>query len=319
MLKRTPSIQWSLSVALPLCLAIVACQPAAEEVTEAPPESPTTTVAEASAPSGLVEVRLEDFAFYAPASMASGWTTLRMTNGGKQPHFMILWKLPEGVNFDAYAEFSREFQDHYDRYFAGETGQQEMIDSVVGSLPEWFGELKGMGGVALTSPGLTSETTILLEPGDYVMECYVVTPEGQFHGTEGMLRPLIVTDETTGLEPPEADVRITLTNYAMALEGELTAGEHVIAVYAADQAEGIVLHDVNLARLGPDTSLEEVANWMSWIDALRDPAPAEFLGGADHLAGGSTGYFRVDLEPGRYAFVSEGFANKGMIHEFTVE
>jgi len=319
MWKRTLSFRGSLFVAIPMCLIAVACQPAAEEVTETPPESPTAEVAEASSPSGLVEVRLEDFAFYAPARMASGWTTFRMTNGGEQPHLMILWKLPEGVNFDAYAEFGRAFQDHYDRYFAGETGQQEMIDSVVGDLPEWFGELKGMGGVALTSPGLTSETTVLLEPGEYVMECYVVTPEGQFHGTEGMLRPLIVTDETTDLEPPEADVRITLTNYAMEVEGDPTAGEQVIAVYAADQAEGIILHDVNLARLDSDTSLEEVANWMSWIDALRSPAPAEFLGGADHLAGGSTGYFSVDLEPGRYAFVSEGFANQGMIHEFTVE
>ena len=58
---------------------------------------------------------------------------------------------------------------------------------------------------------------------------------------------------------------------------------------------------------------------MSWIDELRTPAPAEFLGGADHLSGGSTSYFRVRLEPGRYAFVSEGFAARGMIHEFEVQ
>ena len=319
MWKRALPFRGTLTVAIPMCLTIVACQPAAEEVSEVAPESSTEEIAEASTPSGMVEIRLEDFAFYAPAHLASGWTTLRMTNDGEQPHFMILWKLPQGVNFDAYAEFSRMFQDHYDRYFAGETDQQVMIDSVVGDLPEWFGELKGMGGVALTSPGLTAETTVLLEPGDYVMECYVVTPEGQFHGTEGMLRPLIVTDETTGLEPPEADVKITLTNYEMAVEGDITAGEQVIAVHAVDHAEGIVLHDVNLARLDSDTSLDEVAKWMSWIDALRTPAPAEFLGGADHLAGGSTGYFRVDLEPGRYAFVSEGFATQGMIHEFTVQ
>ena len=50
------------------------------------------------------------------------------------------------------------------------------------------------------------------------------------------------------------------------------------------------------------------------------PEPAEFLGGADHLGPGATSYFRVDLTPGRYAFVSEGFAaSHGMVHEFTVE
>ena len=135
-----------------------------------------------------------------------------------------------------------------------------------------------------------------------------------------MLRPLIVTAESTGLEPPEADVKITLTNYAMQVDGDLTAGEHVIAVHAAEQAEGIVFHDVNLARLSPEASLDQVGTWMSWIDALRVPAPAEFLGGADHLGPGATSYFRVDLKPGRYAFVSEGFAaSHGMVHEFTVK
>lgn len=295
-------------------LCVVACQPAAEE----PAEAPARPVATA-APTGVVEVTLEDFAFFAPARLASGWTTFRMTNTGEQPHFMLLWKLPEGVTFDAYAEFGRMFQEQYDRYFGGDATQEEMIGGVVAGLPEWFGELRGMGGVALTSPGRTAETTVLLEPGDYVMECYVVTPEGKFHGSLGMLRPLIVTEENTGLEPPQPDVRITLSNYAMQVEGDLSAGEHVIAVQATEDAEGIVLHDVNVARLSADASLEEVGQWMSWVDALRVPAPAEFLGGADHLAGGATSYFRLDLEPGRYAFVSEGFATQGMVHEFTVQ
>ena len=147
----------------------------------------------------------------------------------------------------------------------------------------------------------------------------VLTPEGQFHGTLGMLRPLIVLDEETGAAPPAADVTVTLSNYSMAIEGDLTAGEHVIAVTAAESAEGLVMHDANLARLDAEASLDELGTWMSWIDALRVPAPAEFLGGVDHLAGGSTGYFRVTLAPGRYAFVSEGFATQGMVHEFTVE
>ena len=298
-------------------LCCFACQPAAEKAAESPAE--TTEIGETEAPKGVVEVRLEDFAFHAPAQMASGWTTLRMTNEGEQPHFMIFWKLPEGVEFADYAEFGRMFQDYYDLYFQGETTQQEMIDSVVAGLPEWFGDLVAMSGVALTSPGHTAETTVHFEPGDYVMECYVVTPEGQFHGSEGMLRPLIVTEEETGLEPPEADIQITLSNYEMAVDGELIAGEHVIAVHATERAEGIVFHDVNLARLDPDASLEEVGTWMSWIDALRIPEPAEFLGGADHLGPGATSYFRANLEPGRYAFVSEGFATQGMVHEFTVK
>ena len=179
---------WLVVVTTAATLTLIACQSTTEEPAEAPAE-----LVEAAASPGVVDVTLEDFAFLAPARLASGWTTFRMTNTGEQPHFMILWMLPAGVEFADYAEFSRMFQDQYDRYFGGETTQEEMIGGVVAGLPEWFPQLRGMGGVALTSPGLTAETTVLLEPGDYVMECYVVTPEGEFHGSLGMLRPLIVT------------------------------------------------------------------------------------------------------------------------------
>jgi hypothetical protein len=301
-------------VVLVVALSLFACQPAPDDQVPAPAEPESGDAAEA-----IVDVRVEDFAFHAPPQLNSGWTTFRMSNEGEQPHFMMLWKLPENVDFAQYSEMSRMFQEEYDRYTGGEFNEEELVGSIGASLPAWFGELGAMGGVALTSPGHSAETTVHLEPGDYVMECYVVTPEGIFHGTEGMLRPLIVTEEGTGAEPPAADVEITLTNFEMVVEGELTAGEHVFAVHAVDAAPGIVAHDVNLARLSEDTSLDEVASWMNFITALRNPAPAEFLGGADHLGGGSTAYFRAVLEPGRYAFVSEGFSTQGMLHEFVIE
>lgn len=297
-------------------LWLAACQPSTPDEPAAAPESPQPDAAPAG---GIVEVTVQDFAFVAPPTLPSGWNTLRMTNAGEQPHFLMMYRLPEGVTFDQYAQMSAVFQEEYDRYYSGEVTVDELLAAIGGRLPEWFPQLVGAGGVALTSPGQTSETTLALQPGEYVMECYVLTPEGRFHGSEGMLRPLIVTEESSGGTAPEADVRITVSNYAYQVEGDLTAGEHVIQVDVVDQAEGIVLHDVNLARLAPETSLDAVGAWMNFIDALRAPEPATFLGGVDHMSGGTTGYFRVNLEPGRYAFVSEGFAARGMVHEFTVE
>ena len=298
-------------------VALVGCQ---SSEPEAPVETPPETVAETPAEPGVVEVTLEDYSFLAPPRLRSGWTTFRMTNKGEQPHFMLFWRLPEDRTFDEYAaEVSQPFQQEFDRFYAGEVSRDEMLENVVGRLPEWFGTVKGMGGVGLTSPGRTSETTVLLEPGDYVMECYVISPEGKFHGSLGMLRPLIVDEESTGLVPPEADIQITLSNYEMRIEGEAGAGEHTVAVHAAENAEGLIGHDVHLARLEADTSIEELVGWMSWIEALRPPVPAEFLGGADHMAAGRTSYFTVSLDPGRYAWISEGFASAGMVQEFVVE
>ena len=58
---------------------------------------------------------------------------------------------------------------------------------------------------------------------------------------------------------------------------------------------------------------------MSWIDGMRPQPPAEFLGGAEHVSAGRTGYFTVTLEPGRYVWISEGYASAGMLQEFVVE
>lgn len=306
-----------LVIALAGC-GLVACQPPEPE---GPVETPTETPATEPVETGVVEVTLEDYSFLAPPRLRSGWTTFRMTNNGEQPHFMLFWRLPEGKTFDEYAaEVSQPFQQEFDRFYAGEVSRDEMLANVAGRLPEWFGSVEGMGGVGLTSPGRTSETTVLLEPGDYVMECYVISPEGKFHGSLGMLRPLIVDPESTGMEVPEGDIHISLSNYVMSVEGETLAGEHTVAVHATENAEGLIGHDVHLARLEADTSIDELVEWMSWIEALRPPVPAaEFLGGADHLTAGRTSYFTVTLEPGRYAWISEGFASAGMIEEFVVE
>jgi len=307
-----------------VALGLVACQspdaePAAESSTEAAAGSVATSPTDATE-EGVVEVTVQDFSFLAPPELRSGWTTFRMTNMGEQPHFMLLWRLPEGRTFGDYTEqIARPFQEQYDRYVSGELGQPEMLEQILAVLPEWFGELQGMGGVGLVTPGLTGQATALLEPGDYVMECYVVTEDGKFHGTMGMLRPLIVNSEATGMEEPEADIRITLSNFEMNIEGELSAGEHTIAVHTTEDPGSFIGHDVHLARLDADTLIEDLVPWMNWIDALRPPAPAEFLGGAEHVAAGRTGYFTVTLEPGRYALISEGYAALGMVHEFVVE
>jgi hypothetical protein len=305
-----------LSVITLVALVLAACQPSDSEGDAATSaETPSDTASK----SGIVEVKVEDYSLLAPPELRSGWTTFRMTNGGEQPHFMLLWRLPEGRTFGDYTEHvARPFQEKYDLYTSGELSQGEMLEQLVAALPAWFGELEGMGGVGLTAPGRTAQATTYLEPGDYVMECYVVTAEGQFHGTMGMLRPLIVSAETTAMEAPEADIQITLSNYEMSIVGEVTAGEHTIAVHATEDPEGLIGHDVHLARLDDDTTLEDLIPWMNWIDALRPPVPAEFLGGAEHVSAGRTGYFTVTLVPGRYAWISEGYAAMGMVQEFVV-
>jgi uncharacterized cupredoxin-like copper-binding protein len=272
---------------------------------------------------GVVEVTARDFEFEAPREIPSGWTTLRLANEGEQDHFLYLYRLPDDVSFAEYRRtVPKTFSEIYSRYDAGELTRAEAEAALGEQIPGWFfTDVVPVGGVALVDAGRSAEATVRLEPGTYVMECYVKTPGNTWHTDRGMLRELTVTGDSTGARPPAADVEVTLSNYEFEVRGELDAGEHTIAVHAADRPEGMLMHDANLVRLDGGTSVDSVAAWMDWmeLEQFRHPAPGTNLGGVEHMAPGRTGYMTVTLEPGRYAWVSEGYASEGMVREFTVE
>lgn len=311
----------TLTLLLALVLPLAGCQPADEVASSAGADSPSTDLA--TVDRQVVEITVNEYAFEAPAEFPSGWTTLRMTNKGEQPHFLLLWRLPADHDFEDYSEeIATPFNEMYALYHAGSLGQEQFLNQLGETLPEWFGSMQRMGGVGYLTPGRSVETTVQLEPGNYVMECYVKTPEPEvkFHNAVGMLRPLIVTEEATDAAPPEADAEITLSNYEIGLDGTLSAGEQTVEVHVTEEPEGgLVGHNVQLVRLEKDTSLQVVGAWLDWVDGLEPPAPVEFLGGSGQMRAGATSYVHLDLEPGRYAWISEGYAPKGMVYEFSVE
>ena len=60
---------------------------------------------------------------------------------------------------------------------------------------------------------------------------------------------------------------------------------------------------------------------MDWMDleGFRAPAPGYSLGGVEHMRADQTGYMTVELQPGSYAWVSEGYGVQGMVRKFEVE
>jgi hypothetical protein len=284
----------------------------------------------ACAPSdrNVVDVIARGLTFEAPDELPSGWTTFRFKNESGMIHFAVLERVPEGVGVEEHQEqVAPVFQEGMNLLNAGE-GDAAL--QKFGELPEWFGQIVFMGGPGLTSPGQTSRASVYLEPGTYLLECYVKT-DGVFHSYNpnpsayGMIHEFTVTEEPSGAPEPSATVRITLSSErGIEVEGDLVAGEHTFAVHFEDQRihEHFVGHDVHLVRLTDDTDLDELATWMDWTQpmGLETPAPAEFLGGTNEMPAGKTGYFTVILEPGRYGWVAEVPSpdEKGMLKTFTI-
>jgi hypothetical protein len=191
-------------------------------------------------------------------------------------------------------------------------GKPEAGFAEFGKLPEWYNKIESFGGSAMISPGHTSETSIKLEPGYYILECYVKTSEGVFHSTMGMTKALVVSDQESGNAALKADIAIDISSTeGIEFNNDISSGTHTFSVFFKDQIvyENFVGHDVNLVKLDEKADLKALEQWMNWADpkGLIEPAPdgITFLGGVNDMAAGNKGYFTVNLEPGKYALVSE--------------
>lgn len=276
----------------------------------------------------VVEIVARGLQFEAPDEIESGWTTFRFRNESAMIHFALLQRFPEGVGIEEQQRLvAPVFQEGLRLLNSGET---DAAMQKFGELPEWFGQIVYTGGPGLLSPGKTSESIVHLEPGTYLIECYVKT-DGVFHSFNpdtlayGMVRQLRVTGTESDASAPEPTLSLTISSSrGIEVAGNAIAGEHTIAVRFEDQQahENFVGHDVHLVRLTDTTDVGRVAAWMDWTQrtGLETPAPAEFLGGTNEMPAGATGYFTASLEPGRYAWVAEvpNPQDKGMLQIFEV-
>jgi hypothetical protein len=308
----------STAVSLFVCLFVpAACAPGEGR------ESASTDTAD-----GVVEIVARGLSFDMADSIPAGWTTFRFVNESPYVHFAVVERMPEGHGIvDQQEQVAPVFQAGMDLLSAGK------VDSALaafGDLPPWFAGIEFLGGPGLTSPGHTSTATVHLDPGTYLLECYVKT-DGVFHSYNpdpdvyGMVHEFTVTGEDSGAGEPSATVHVNLSfENGMEVTGDLSAGEHTVGVRFIDQQahENFVGHDVHLARID-DVDIDTLAAWMDWTQphGLETPAPATFLGGLNEMPAGATGYFSATLEPGRYALVAEvpGSEEKAMLRTFTVE
>ena len=278
---------------------------AAETVAEAAPEPAPKPY--------VVELRAVGMTFEGRREIPAGWTTFRFVNASNMIHFALIDVPPAGITAEAMSEtVMQPFQDAMDAMNAGD---EEAVNAAFVTIPDWIGELGRNGGPGLLSAGRTGQATVYLEPGYYIIECYVKS-DGVFHTTPpaegqlGMVMGLTVTDETSGAPEPEANLNLVVRNTGFEItDGALRAGANTIRVDFAEQQAlpSFVGNDIHLMRVDDETSIAQASGWLDWRtpNGLEDPAPATFLGGLNDLPAGAHGYFTVDLPAGDYAFIAE--------------
>lgn len=257
----------------------------------APPQPTPTPVPAAR----VVEFQASDFAFNTPDTLAAGRLTIRLSNHGLEPHHAQLMRLNDGVSFD---QLMASFQAEGDAALR-------------------FISLEG--GPGAIDPHGTSQVTLDLKPGTYVLACFIAGPDGVPHLVKGMIKPIEVTPSDTPATTVTDSATFTMQDFSFTMPDTLPAGPATYKVVNA----GPQPHELNVLKLAPGVSQQDL---LEWEDAPGGPPPFQAVGGINGFSVEGSGYMTLDLEPGTYVAVCHipdpatgiAHAHLGMIKTFTV-
>jgi hypothetical protein len=169
----------------------------------------------------------------------------------------------------------------------GEGGDQE--------LPLFIYQMKFAGGV-LTVPGQSSQGVLDLTAGEWV---------AWGDDPSSAQKPVIFTvtgDFPADVKEPDADITATLIDFAIKLDGALTAGTHVIKV----EHHGAQPHFLEIDK-GPDTMTKEMVDATLMGEMSGTPAAGGFSENdlqpvffSPTQSIGTTTWQQVDLSTGTY-------------------
>jgi hypothetical protein len=123
---------------------------------------------DAPAPASAGDITLNEFVFATP-TFSAGTHTFRVVNNGQQTHEVTVVRLNDGV-----------------------TAEQYMASMAPGATTPPPGV--AVGGNGAISPGRSNWFSLTLEPGNYVLLCFVPDPaDGQPHIVKGMVTPVTIS------------------------------------------------------------------------------------------------------------------------------
>jgi hypothetical protein len=245
-----------------------------------------------------VTIRAKEFAFMGPRTIAAGQTTFRLVNDGQVAHHLTIFRVSPGRSLaDAQAAIRSK-----------------------SPRPAW---LTAVGGTNAAVPGATSDATLTLEPGSYILACILASPGDTMpHSMRGMVAHLTVTangvrqEHAASVPTPVADIHLDLKDYGFILSKPITAGRHTFHV----MNDGTQDHEAVMLQLAPGKRLSDFFSWA--MHGAKGPPPATFMNGVATMARGRTAIFTNDFATGAYAitcFVDAPDKKPHFAHGMTLE
>jgi len=244
-----------------------------------------------------ITIKAADYSFEAPDQIEAGLVTVNLVNDGQESHHAQIVRLNDGVTLE---QFQTALQE-------GEAAVFPLIAFV--------------GGPGLVDPGLQSQVTLDLSPGQYVLLCFIPSHDGVPHLAKGMVRPLEVVAGAN--QAQEIDVRadavVKLVDFSFVLPAEIKAGRQIWQI----DNEGPQPHEIMLIKLADSKTIADV---QAFMQSPQGTPPFSQIGGFQAIQAGESGWLNLNLTPGEYLAIchipdpvsGRPHSELGMVMPFTV-
>lgn len=236
-----------------------------------------------------VALTARDYNFVIPDTVPGGLVRFHFVNEGQENHHAQFIKLNEGVSR---AQFDSVFGAVMEAVpTEGEVAFMRLLDIATMA-----------GGPSVVAPGGSMDVTLELAAGEYVLACFVPSPDGVPHIAKGMRRWLTVTSPPAeSPEPPVVAGVVDMADFAFATMPSIDSGRVTLEVTNSGQEP----HEMTVVRL-EGVTLEQVLPMLAGPPPSEPPAgppPFRFMGGLQGIMPGARGWVTLDLPPGDYALV----------------
>lgn len=256
-------------------------------------------------PGRVVDVAAGEFFFQAPDSIPAGLTTFHLRQVGLVHRRASLGGAARDSGAADHGDQTRGFHMLWVvRLDSGRT-MADFYRAVKARQPTpWASSL---GGPGFAVPPRTTNATLVLAPGNYVLTCFVGSAREdrtRYHLLNGMVRALTVLPaRAPAARAPVADVVMRISEGGtLQLSAPLTAGRRIVRVENA----GAKAYEFQLRRVLPGRTTAEALAWRLRDGPTTTQPYEQWAGLSDVPAGGSL-ITTMTFEPGGY-FV--GFADR---------
>jgi hypothetical protein len=235
-----------------------------------------TTTADAATPEMVITGN--EYSFKAPSSVKAGFVKVTLKNEGKEHHQAQFLRINDGVTPQQLQEAATDT-----------TGAKLLAITTI------------TGGVNGIVGGATQSAVTELDPGSYLMLCFLEGPDGVAHVAKGMQAQFTVAAPAVEGSEPKYDFEIVGKDFTFDVPA-ITSGEHAIEFKNA----GPQPHEATLFKIADGKTAADVQAFLAANPPGKPasgPPPFADAGGASAIMPNEATFPTINFTPGKYVLV----------------